>query len=80
VPGAQQGHRYPQGGCNGGLPLLLFLDAKGHIVAREEFQAETDEGANARARSIYRERAFRCGFELWRNAKMVHAEPAKQSA
>jgi hypothetical protein len=49
---------------------------RAHITAREEFQAETDERAIARARAVYRERPLRLGFDLWNNTRTVHKEPA----
>jgi len=59
-----------------------FLDAEGHIKAREEFKADTNEHALALARSLYAEQGQKFGFELWLCggfARKVHKESPKSA-
>jgi hypothetical protein len=54
---------------------LYLLGAGKHIVAREEFEADSDESAIASARQRYHARAdFSCGFELWCGDRPVFPE------
>lgn len=55
----------------------LFLQPDGCIVAREEFEAETDGDAVIVARALYAERAARDGLELWEDTRRVLSEEGR---
>jgi hypothetical protein len=52
-----------------------------HIVAREEFEADSDEGAITIARQRYAARSeFSSGFEVWCGDRLVFPEEDQGSA
>ena len=52
-----------------------FIGSNGHTEAVHEFDSTTDDAAIAVARKVLAHRASGVAFELWRDAKRVHAEP-----
>jgi hypothetical protein len=53
---------------------MFLLDGRGHILAREEFEASDDGDAIAKARAMFGERAHYSGFEVWQLSRVVHRE------
>jgi hypothetical protein len=60
---------------------LYFLDASKHIVAREEFEADSDASAITIAHQRYRARTdLSSGVELWCGDRLVFPEQDGGSA
>jgi hypothetical protein len=53
---------------------MFLLDGRGHILAREEYEASDDVDAIVKARVIFSERAHYSGFEVWQLSRVVHRE------
>jgi hypothetical protein len=63
-----------RGRNDGGIPLLL-LDVDGHIEARDDFDAGTDEDAIILALARYAKRSAWNGLELWRGKDVIYKKP-----
>ncbi len=53
---------------------MFLLDGRGHILAREEYEASDDDDAIAKARVLFAARAHYSGFEVWQLSRVVHRE------
>ncbi len=53
---------------------MFLLDGRGHILAREEYEASDDTDAIAKARAIFAEQSHYNGFEVWQLSRVVHRE------
>jgi len=53
---------------------MFLLDSRGHILAREEYEASDDVDAIAKARAMFSNRPHFSGFEVWQLGRVVHRE------
>jgi hypothetical protein len=56
------------------LYRCYFRGLSGHFDARQDFHADSDEEATAKARVLYAELEVKAGFELWNGAQLIVAE------
>jgi hypothetical protein len=73
LPGQQQG-----GATMAGYHCY-FLDVDGHIEARDDFDADTDEDAIILALARYAKRPAWNGLELWRGKDVIYKKPRERN-
>ena len=56
------------------LYRCYFRGSSGHFGSRQDFQADNDDEAIAKARALYADEEIKAGFELWNGAQLVIAE------
>jgi hypothetical protein len=57
------------------LYRCYFRGSSGHFDSRHDFHTENDDEAIARARILYADEEVKAGFELWKGAQLIIAEP-----
>lgn len=61
------------------LYRCYFRGSSGHFGSRHDFNADDDDQAIAKARTLYAEEEVKAGFELWNGAQLVIVETAAEN-